>query len=122
MRMLRHRIAALWERNAYHKKRGFRIQTQSTQKVGVHLVEEATELLAELMEDTDGEVDMAAVTEEAADVVILLTRICFDCDISINDLMAAADRKMAAIWVDDPSEVTAIEPGFTRKGRNDVSC
>ena len=101
-----------------HKKRGFRIQNQSTAKVGCHLVEEATELLAELLEDGDTtEINMPAVVEEAADVLICLTRILYDCDIPLAQVLNRADKKIDDIWVEDESKVTATDPGFTRRSR-----
>ena len=115
MRILFQKIADLWERNAYHIKRGYRIQEQSTTKAGCALIEESMELLAELLEEDKA--DMAAVTEEAADVLICLTRILFDCDISVADVLAQADKKLQAIWVNSLAEVRTNTPGFTRRSR-----
>jgi len=112
-------IAAAWSNNLCHRKRGFHIQDQPTSMVGVHLVEESVELLAELMEDQTGEADMAAVTEEAADVLICLTRILFDCDILIKDVIAKANEKMTLIWVDE-KDIDTDTPGMTRRARNDA--
>ena len=68
----------------------------------------------------DGEANIKAVREEVADVLICLTRVCFDCQIPISELMLVVNAKLEAIWVDDPAEVTAVTSGLTRKGRVDA--
>jgi len=107
-------IDQIWQRNSYHKKRGFRIREQSADKAGCHLVEEAVELLAEVM-DEDGTTD--AVLDEAADVLICFSRVLYDHGINLGQLEARAYRKMHDAWTDDPSEITAKIPGTTRRGR-----
>lgn len=52
----------------------------------------ANEEMAELLRHTTADGDPAAITEEAADVVIILFRLARECGV---DLMQAVDAKMA---------------------------
>ena len=106
------RIDRLFLNGAFHKKRGFCITEQPTDRVGVHLIEESTELLAELMDGSD-----STVLEEAADVLICLTRIIYDRKIEPEALQQVVIRKMNDIWVYDPNDIASKDPGFTRRNR-----
>ncbi len=106
------RIDKLFMSKAYHKKRGYRIDEQSTDRVGVHLVEEAVELLAELMDGTP-----ETVLEEVADVMILLSRVIYDKQIQPEWVEEAVVKKLNAIWVTDPKDVLTDNPGMTRQNR-----
>lgn len=110
------KIGVLCDRNSWHRKRGYRIRDQSTQMVGCALAEESVELLAELLDENS---TIAAVTEEAADVLVCLTRIIYEKGINLDRLEQVVHAKLKLIWTDDPSKVTANKPGFTRRGRHD---
>lgn len=109
------KIGVLCDKNSWHKKRGYRIRDQSTQMVGCALAEESVELLAELLDKNS---TPAAKTEEAADVLVCLTRIIYEEGICLNRLEQVIHTKMKLIWTDDPSEITAKVSDFTRRGRD----
>lgn len=106
-------VSDLYENNAIHVKRGFRLRTEGSNLVASnHLIEEAVELQAELIAE-----NREATVEEAGDLLTLMCHILKRNNISIEEIAASAVEKVARSYTLNPEEVTAITPGVTRRGR-----
>lgn len=107
-------INGLWDKNAIHVRRGFRIQDIDSIAIGNHLIEEAVELQSAIIEK-----DWAQTIEEASDVLLILLQLLHNADpqISIGDVVHVAKQKLEKAFTTDQSKVTAKKPGFSRKNR-----
>lgn len=113
MKRLIDTIERLYEIDAIHIKRGFRVKTDGNKLVASnHLLEEAVELQAEVMVD-----NREAIVEEAGDLLTLIVHLLKRCDISFDEVIESAVEKCHRIYTTDPKNITAITPGVTRRGR-----
>lgn len=114
MQKLIEKVKQLYEADAIHIKRGFRVQSEGSLMVASnHLIEEAVELQAELLFG-----EKPAQIEEAGDLLTLFCHILKRGDISLEEVVEAALAKAEKNYTTNPDEVTAITPGVTRRGRN----
>lgn len=109
-------IQTLIDNGSYHKRRGFRLADATPLFTSQHLLEEALELHAEIIASADHE-NSEAILEEAADTILMFLHLIQQQNISLPTLLEAAQRKLAATFTTDVSEVTAIGPGGTRRSR-----
>jgi phosphoribosyl-ATP pyrophosphohydrolase len=107
-------IDTLLATNAYHVKRGFRINESNALFSITHMLEEAVEFQAAALLGHDRN----ATVEEAADTLHSLR----NCGISLDEVEKVAIEKLAQSFTDDPNKVTAISPGLTRRSRAPKVC
>ena len=105
-------IDELYEVNAYHVKRGFRLKEATSLMVSNHLLEEAVELQSEIMAN-----NREAIVEEAGDVIVLFARVLRTTDVGLDEVLTFATKKLNKIFTTDPNKVTAISPGTSRRAR-----
>jgi NTP pyrophosphatase (non-canonical NTP hydrolase) len=108
-------IRALYEDGAYHIKRGFKINDATLPGIATHFVEEAVEVLDGVIHYKDG--DKSAITEELADVILLMAHLTMRLGIPFQHIINVAEAKLGRNWTNDPKWITAKERGFTRRGR-----
>ena len=107
------KVRQLYEADAIHIKRGFRVRTEGSLMVASnHLIEEAVELQAELLFG-----EKPAQVEEAGDLLTLFCHILKRGDISLEEVVDSAVEKAERNYTTDPEQVTAVTPGVTRRGR-----
>jgi NTP pyrophosphatase (non-canonical NTP hydrolase) len=119
METLVDKIIGLYETDAYHVKRGFPIRGATPIGIGVHLVEEAVEVLDAVVHNSDlyAGGNLTHLTEELADLVLLLAHLTHRHNITFQEVLDVAADKLDRNWTTDPAKITAKEPGFTRRGR-----
>jgi phosphoribosyl-ATP pyrophosphohydrolase len=99
--------------DAYHIKRGFRLSEASDIVASNHLVEEAVELQAEIIEDNyDG------ILAEAADLVSMLIHVLVNRGIPLCCLEDAAIKKLTETFSIDAADIISTMPGLTRRNRS----
>lgn len=108
-------ITNLHQAGAVHVKRGYKMSDATAAVSSNHLIEEAAEYQAALMSE-----DVEARTEEAADVLLCYLQTLRHGEIDLEQVIKVADEKLHRVWTTDLSKVTAIKPGFTRRGRAPV--
>jgi len=106
-------VDLLYEHNAYHVKRGFRINESSPLIASNHLLEEAVELQAEVIE-----ADREAIIEESGDLLALFCHLIKQTDITLEEVVDSAVNKLNKAYTTNPAEVTAATPGVTRRSRS----
>jgi phosphoribosyl-ATP pyrophosphohydrolase len=107
------KVKTLYELDAIHIKRGFRLRTEGSVSVASnHLIEEAVELQAELLWGK-----REAIVEEAGDLLTLFCHILKRTDISLDEVVNSALEKAEKSYTADPEKITAITPGVTRRRR-----
>ena len=108
------RIKELHTQGAYHIKRGFSLKDSKKTTASNHLIEEAVELQAEVL---DG--DVITKTEEAADVLLVYLHLLYISGISFADVRDFAQFKLEKDFTLDKSKILTTTPGYTRKNRNE---
>ena len=117
MQKLIDKVAELYEADAIHIKRGFRVRTQGNMTVASnHLIEEAAELQAELLFG-----DRPHQVEEAGDLLTLFCHILKRGDITLAEVVDSAVEKAGRNYTMNPLEITAIVAGVTRSGRAETT-
>ena len=117
MQKLIDKVAELYEADAIHIKRGFRVRTEGSLMVASnHLIEEAVELQAELLFG-----DRPKQVEEAGDLLTLFCHILKRGDITLAEVVDSAYEKACRNYTTDPTKVTAHTPGVTRSGRTETT-
>ena len=107
------KVSELYENDAIHVKRGFRLRTQGNSLVASnHLMEEVAEFQAEIIE-----CNREFMLEEAGDVFMIFCHILKRNNISLDEVAASACEKLKRSYTLDPAQVTAIKAGVTRRGR-----
>lgn len=114
IKRLNRRIHELHALGAYHKKRGFSLKEAKLSTASNHLIEEATELQAEML---DG--DSATQVEEAADVLLVYLHLLRISNLTLKDVVKFARQKLERNFTLDKSEVLTDTPGYSRKNRNE---
>ena len=104
-------IDDLYKLNAYHIRRGFRLKEGSALIASNHLLEEAIELQAEVIDS-----DREAIIEEAGDTLAVFCHLLKRTDISLEEVVESALDKVVRSYTTNPAEITAKNPGVTRKG------
>ena len=109
-------VEELHQKDAIHVRRGFKLSQATALDASNHLLEEAIELQAEVIQNQEfGYTD--DMLDEASDVLVcylhLLRRKCMP----LSKVAEHAKEKLQRAFTTDPSKVTAIKPGVTRKGR-----
>jgi len=98
--------------DAYHRKRGFRLSEASDTICTNHLIEEAVELQAEVLNDDD-----AGIVNECSDLMACVIHLLVSRNISIDDVQHAALKKLGSVFTTDKDEVLTSKPGFARSNR-----
>ena len=110
------KIDSLYEQDAIHIKRGFKVRSEGSSTVASnHLIEEAVELQAEVLED-----NREGTIEEAGDLLTLFCHLLKRCHIPLQEVVDLAVAKLERVYTTDPSKVTAITSGVTRRGRKEA--
>ena len=112
---VRKAVRHLLDCDAIHIKRGFRISDTNLFTVTNHLLEEAVEFQAALTMSKDAD----HALDEAADLLMIFTHALAQAGISFDAVCERAESKLLTHWTIDPSKVTAVQPGLTRKSRAD---
>lgn len=107
-------VAKLHQLGAYHIKRGFSLKDSKLTTASNHLIEEAVELQAEVL---DGDID--SKIEEAADVLLVFLHLLKISKISLNDVIAFAFKKLTRTFTLDKTKIKTSTPGYTRKNRDE---
>jgi hypothetical protein len=126
-----HKIEELRRRNAIHRKRGFRINDIGEAMQSNHLIEEVTELQAEILyvvklayNGGSGEFDhdkrWAAIVEEASHVLSVYIHLLIKLGIPLGEVCEKAISMYDKHWTTDEREVVAEVPGQTRRGRGQL--
>ncbi len=114
------RVKQLYTDRSLHIRRGCRIDEMELPQITNHLLEEAVELQAALLNAESPE----AVLDEAADVLIVFMHIIIRTSILppsfLNRVYRRAIERIDLNWTNTPSKVTATKPGFSRRNRGDV--
>lgn len=112
-------LRELYDEDAIHVKRGFRIRHTQLRTITNHLIEEAVELQAAIEDDIGTPEQEDAVWEEAADVLLIYMHLLRKRGMGFMQVCRVAMDKLHKNWTTDPAKVTAVNPGFTRRGRKD---
>lgn len=99
--------------NHYHAKRGFRLKDVRPEVTGCHLVEEAVEVMAEILEKNH-----QGITEEVGDLLCLIAQVCIAHHIDFSGVLEVAHKKLNKFWIEDPADIITKTPGFTRRNRD----
>ena len=113
IKQLVNRVRELHEQGAYHKKRGFSLKNTKLSVATNHLIEEAAELQAEILDGSSKN-----QIEEAADVLLVYLHLLKISQLEFNDVVKFAADKLEQNFTLNPSEILTTTPGFTRKNRN----
>jgi hypothetical protein len=124
-------IEELRRQNAYHRKRGFRINSISASMQSCHLLEETVELQAEVLTAPnlpEGSLyyplatadHLDAVTKEASHVLACFLHLLQKHGLSLGEVAAEGVRMCRRHWTTNAEDVVARELGFTRKGRGEI--
>lgn len=107
--------------NAYHRKRGFRINDLSSAMQSCHLLEETVELQAEVLNTPRAMEDhLGAITKEASHVLACFLHLLQKHGLSLEEVAAEGVRMCRRHWTTNLENVVTKEPGFTRKGRGEI--
>jgi phosphoribosyl-ATP pyrophosphohydrolase len=110
-------IRQLREVNAYHVKRGFRLDDVPLGFITNHLLEEAVEFQAEMLFSRN----MDSVKEEAADTLLCFLHALQAGCVSLRDVLDVAGEKLSKTFTTDPEKVLTKTPGFTRRNREETT-
>lgn len=113
------RLEQLYAEDAIHVKRGFPIRHSQIRQITNHLIEEVVELQAAIDDDIGTPDQLDAVWEEAADVLLVYMHLLRKRGMGFMQVCRVAMDKLKTNWTTDPAQVTAVNPGFTRRGRKD---
>lgn len=124
------KIEELHHQNAYHRKRGFRINDLSPAMQSCHLLEETVELQAEVLSTARGlttgtdaittDTHLDSITKEASHVLACFLHLLQKHGLSLEEVAVEAIRMCRQHWTTKTENVVAEEPGFTRKGRGQL--
>lgn len=109
------RVQQLHELGAFHVKRGFSLKDAKLTTASNHLIEEAVELQAEVL---DGNYDTKL--EEAADVLLVYLHLLHLSKVSFSEVVSFAERKLEKNFTLDRSEIKTKTPGYTRSNRDET--
>jgi len=110
---LLNKIHELHSSNAQHVKRGFKVSEIPALVISNHLIEEVTELQAEVIDD-----DREAFIEEASHVLAVFLHLLQKQGLSLNEIATRSLKMLETNFTTDPAEVTAVTDGYTRKHRS----
>jgi len=106
-------IDKLHEQDAYHIKRGFPLSEATPLIASNHLLEEAMEIQAEIIDGSGKDL----ITEEAGDLLAVFCHLLKMSGISLDEVAGAAMSKLNTVYTTNPDEVTATISVVTRRGR-----
>lgn len=106
------RIQELHKARALHIKRGFCICDANALISSNHMLEEAVELQAAVIDN-----DRDEIIKEAGDVVLCLLHTLQHSDITAKEVLDKALQRLDSAFTTDPSKITAIKNGFSRTNR-----
>lgn len=118
-------IEELRRRNAIHRKRGFAINDIGVAMQSNHLIEEVTELQAEIL-NRPGVISvergkaLVALVEEASHVLTVYLHLLIKLGIPLSEVSEKAVQALEKHWTTNPDEVVAEVPGQTRRGRGQL--
>jgi hypothetical protein len=117
-----YRIEELRRRNATHRKRGFQINDIGEAMVSNHLIEEVTELQAEILNlgNLGHSKRWTAVVEEASHVLSVYLHLLIKLGVPLGDVCDKAIQTLDKHWTTNADEVVAEAPGQTRRGRGQI--
>lgn len=98
----------------YHRKRGFLLDEKDPVITSNHLLEEVTELQAEILQGNE-----ETILNEAIDVYIVLAHLLNKLSIDTVALEVAALVQLDKAFTIHKDEILSNNPGFTRQNRND---
>lgn len=113
-------IDLLYQQQAMHVRRGYKITKTKPLVVALHLLEE----IAELIEAVTIGKDPAAIVEEAGDVLAVYLHLLRHAQqrhpnaaITVAAVVEACMAKLRRYWTSNPALVTAKKAGFSRRNR-----
>lgn len=116
------RVRRLYTEHSTHVRRGFSIEDMGLPQVTNHLLEEAVELQAALLNEEGPD----AILDEAADVLIVLMHLMIKSSTLSHEFFGRvchrAHERIDLNWTNDPTQVTATKPGFSRRNRGDATA
>lgn len=126
------RVCKLHEQGAYHVKRGFCLRDSLPFTASNHLIEEATELQAEVVErqinylnqkwtEDDDADNYNRSIEEAADVLLVFLHLILVSNLRFKDILKFAWKKLNKNFTLNKDEVLTKTPGFNRSNRNNYT-
>jgi hypothetical protein len=120
-----YKIDELRRRNATHRKRGFHINDIGEAMVSNHLIEEATELQAEILNrpwfvSSARDEGLVAIIEEASHVLSVYLHLLIKLGIPLGEVCDKAIQMLDKHWTTNADEVVAEAPGQTRRGRGQI--
>lgn len=119
-------VKVLHESNSIHLRRGYRLQDGTILTCTNHLLEEMVEAQAELITiPRSGSVDSTVlapdeydrVVEELGDVWAIFCHLLVRLNLSEMEIEKEQIKKLKKLFSNDPSLITAVAPGLTRRGR-----
>lgn len=114
------RVKQLYADHSFHVRRGFSIDEMELSQITNHLLEEAVELQAALLNDEGPE----AILDEAADVLIVFMHIMVKSSTLshafLDRVYRRAIERIDRNWTNNPAKVTATKAGFSRRNRGDA--
>lgn len=105
-------IQKVYDINAYHIKRGFKIQDQNLTGTSNHLIEEVVELQGAILEN-----DKEQSKQEAADVLLVYLHMLRDMGFTLDEIAEVAQLKLWLSFTPDLKKVKTKKPGFSRTNR-----
>lgn len=107
-------VKHLHAERAMHVKRGFCLSDLDVERTSNHLLEEAIELQAEVLEGhRDGVVD------ESADVLATWLHLLQYQKIDFQEVLERCRQKLLDVFTFDPEDVLTTTPGYSRRHRQD---
>jgi hypothetical protein len=120
-----YRIEELRRRDAIHRKRGFAINDIGAAMQSNHLIEEATEFQAEILNSPGcigdaRDKSLVAIIEEASHVLSVYLHLLIKLGIPLSEVSEKAVQMLDKHWTINPDEVVAEVPTQTRRGRGQL--
>lgn len=109
-------IKFLRDSGAMHVKRGYMMREITPALQSSHLIEETCELQQEILDPGSNE---SSIMTEACHVYAVFAHLLLINNIDMDRVEALTIDMLKKNWTTDPAKVTAVVPGFGRKGRAD---
>ena len=109
-------VRNLYDKGAYHIKRGFQLGTGTLATATNHFLEESVELQAEVT--CNG--TYASIIDKAADVLVVYLHLLYKSGVPLQNVINTATVKLDQNFTLDKSKIKTDTPGFTRRARRKI--